>query len=481
MLAINHNEIAGLSLKSRKSNDSMLAQAIERLSSGLRINGAKDDAAGQSIANRMLSSINADGVISRGMDDAISLAQTAEGALNEVSDMLIRAKTLAIQAATGTLSDADRISINNEYQNILAGITHIAETTEIFGQYPLATDNPIYPPQLIGDVSPLNAKFPVQGNSYAFTSGIIPLAYIPAGATDITITINSLGMDDDLQLFTRDGKHLVGTPLEGADADYVWVSHGINDDATATNALMTEQNGFASGASYDGSQLVEGGASWDYTGETLNYNGMNITYSGDGDRYEDSTNGGYNDGTNGSNMIERITLDNVTEDLLVVVVGNGSFTSSITWGNLPTPTATPAVPPKQSRDIDVVTSANFGDTLKTTTIKPTPTDLKTLNLDNTDMTTQAGASQSMARLDAALEKVSSYRGQYGAMINSFESHKSVLSQQSIALQASRSRIQDADYAAEASRLAKAQIIAQGQTAALKIANQSTQTVLDLLK
>jgi flagellin len=87
----------------------------------------------------------------------------------------------------------------------------------------------------------------------------------------------------------------------------------------------------------------------------------------------------------------------------------------------------------------------------------------------------------MAKLDAALEKVSSYRSQYGAMINSFESHKSVLSQQSIALQASRSRIQDADYAAEASRLARAQIISQGQTAALKIANQSPQTVLDLLK
>ena len=122
---------------------------------------------------------------------------------------------------------------------------------------------------------------------------------------------------------------------------------------------MTPENGFIAGATYDDSQLVEGGASWDPTGATLNYNGMNITYSGDGDRYEDSTNGGFNDGTNGSNMVERITLDNVTEDLLVVVVGNGSFTSAITWGNLPTPTMPPMVPPKQSRAIEVVTSANF--------------------------------------------------------------------------------------------------------------------------
>lgn len=115
------------------------------------------------------------------------------------------------------------------------------------------------------------------------------------------------------------------------------------------------------------------------------------------------------------------------------------------------------------------------------TIEPTPTDLKTLKLENSEMTTQAGARSCMATLDAALEKVSGYRSQYGALINSFESHKSVLSQQGIALQASRSRIQDADYAVEASRLARAQIISQGQNAALKIANQSPQTVLDLLK
>ncbi|WP_336995931.1 flagellin N-terminal helical domain-containing protein [Leclercia sp. UBA7405] len=481
MLAINHNEMTGLLLKSRKNNESLLAQTVERLSSGLRINGAKDDAAGLSITNRMLSSINADSAISRGMDDAISLAQTAEGALSEVSNMLIRAKTLAVQAATDTLSETDRISINNEYQHILAGITHIAETTEIFGQYPLATDNPTFPPQLIGDVSPLNTKFPIQGNSYAFSSGIIPLAYIPAGSTTIAININSLGQDDDLQLFTRDGKHLVGTPLEGVDADYTWVSRGISDAATATHAFMTPENGFIAGATYDGSQLVEGGASWDPTGATLNYNGMNITYSGDGDRYEDSTNGGFNDGTNGSNMVERITLDNVTEDLLVVVVGNGSFTSAITWGNLPTPTMPPTVPPKQSRAIEVVTSANFGEEVQQMTIEPTPTDLKTLKLENSEMTTQAGARSCMATLDAALEKVSGYRSQYGGLINSFESHKSVLSQQGIALQASRSRIQDADYAVEASRLARAQIISQGQNAALKIANQSPQTVLDLLK
>ncbi|AUU85601.1 flagellin N-terminal helical domain-containing protein [Leclercia sp. LSNIH1] len=481
MLAINHNEIAGLSLKSRKANTTMLSQTIERLSSGLRINSAKDDAAGQAIANRMFSNINADSVISRGLDDAISLAQTAEGSLSDIGNMLIKAKSLAIQAANGTLSPSDRESINQEYQQILATITQVSEQTEIFGQYPLATDKPVLPPQLIGDVPPLNNKFPLAGTDYSFSSGIIPLAYIPAGSTNITITIDSLGLDDDLQLFTRDGKHLAGTPLSGPDADYTWVSRGITDGTKATASVLTAKNGFSSGAVYDDSQLIEGGPSWSLSGESLNYNGMTITYSGDGDRYEDKAIGAWNDGANGSNRIERMTLDTVSEDLLVMVVGSGSFTSNITWGTLPTPTMTPAVPPKQSRPIEVVTSANFGEQMQTTTIEPTPTDLKTLQLENSDMASEAGARKCMGLLDAALEKVSSYRGQYGAMMNRFESSKAVLSQQGVAMQAARSRIQDADYAAEASQLARAQILAQSQNAALKMANQAPQTVLELLK
>jgi len=312
----------------------------------MRINSAKDDAAGQAIANRMTANIGADSVVARGLNDAISYAQTAGGGLGSIADLLIRAKTLSIQAATGTLSDADRQSINGEYQQILAGINEIADQTEIFGKYPLATNDPDLPPALLGNVQPINTKFPVAGKSYSFTSGVIPLAYIPAGSTAITISIDSLGQDDDLQLFTRDGKHLAGTPIDGSAPDYTWVSKGITDDATAQSRLLTSNNGFASGAAYDGSQLLEGGASWSLAGSNSgSYNGMNITYSGDGDRYEDVASGDFNNGTNTTTRLERITLDTVSEDLIVVVVGNGSFTSNLTWGNLPEPKSNPVTPP----------------------------------------------------------------------------------------------------------------------------------------
>lgn len=480
MQAINYNEMTGLNLTVRKTTASTLQESIERLSSGLRINGAKDDAAGQAIANRMRSNINADTVVSRGLDDAISMAQTADGSLNTIGELLIRAKGLAMQSGNSTLSDSDRQSIQNEYQSILNNIQSISETTEIFGSYPLATDSPELPPELIGNVPPLNVKFPVQGTNYSFSSGIVSLAYIPAGSKNITITIDSLGLDDDIQLFTRDGKHLAGTPINGTDPDYTWSSRGITDSAKATSRVLTEANGFENGATYDDSRLIEGGASWALDGsETLNYNGMNISYSGDGDRYEPGA--AFNDGSNGSNRIERLKIDNVTEDLVVMVVGSGSFTSNLTWGDLPEPTITPAVLPKQSRPWEVVTSASFGDDVESLTMQTTPTDLKSLGLTNTDLLSIPTASNAMGVLDRALDKVSSYRAQYGAFINRFESTKSVLAQQNVATQAAKSRIEDADYAMETSKMAKAQILQQGQDAVLKVANQSAENILSLLR
>ncbi|UXY09122.1 flagellin [Kosakonia sp. ML.JS2a] len=480
MQAINYNEMTGLNLTIRPATASTLQESIERLSSGLRINSARDDAAGQAIANRMRASANADSVVSRGLDDAISMAQTADSSLSTVGELLIRAKNLAIQAGNSTLSEGDRQSTHNEYQSILENIQSISEGTEIFGRYPLATDDPELPPELIGNVPPLSVKFPAQGVNYTFSSGIVSLAYIPAGSKNIAITIDSLGLDDDIQLFTRDGKHLAGTPINGTTADYTWKSRGITSSAKATSKVLTEANGFQRGATYDDSMLIEGGASWALNGsETLAYNGMTISYSGDGDRYEPGK--AYNDGSNGSNRLERLKIDNVTEDLVVMVVGSGSFTSNLTWGDLPEPTITPAEPPKQSRPWEVVTSASYGDDVQATTMPTTPSDIKSLGLTNTELRSTATASIAMGALDKALDKVSSYRAQYGAFINRFESNKSVLAQQSIATQAAKSRIEDADYAMEASKLVKAQILQQGQDAVLKVTNQSAENMLSLLR
>lgn len=482
MATINTNLLSANVLKNQAKDASQLSQTIARLSSGLRVNNAKDDAAGQAIANRMTANLGADSVIGRGLDDGISLSETADGGLDSISQLLIRAKELAIRSVNDALSESDRQSLQGEFQQISETIDQIAGNTEIFGRYPLAPAQADLPVKL-GNVAPATSKFPQPGVSYGFTSGVVSLAYIPAGATNVVMDINSFSYDDDIQIFTRDGKHLVGTPLQGNDPDPTWISKGITNAAQANSGVITEANGFLPGASYDDATLLQGGSVYNLNGSaTQSYNGMNLTYSGDGDRYEDATTGGFNDGNvSSTNTNERVRIDNVTEDLVIMVVGNGSFNAKMSWGNMPTPTYTPTDQVKVSMATQVVTSANFGDELRTKTIAPTPSDSASLGLANSRLNPKDEASKALGALDKALQTVSGYRGDYGATINSLESTKATLSAQTQATTAARSRIMDADYALEASNLTKAQIIQQASNAVLVQANQQPQMMLSLLK
>ena len=112
-----------------QKNESGYADAVERLSSGLRINKAGDDAAGAAIVNRMTSQIAGMNVAIRNAGDAISMAQVAEGALNEVSEILQRMRELAVQGANGTYNGADRISLNEEVVQLKNELIRISETT----------------------------------------------------------------------------------------------------------------------------------------------------------------------------------------------------------------------------------------------------------------------------------------------------------------------------------------------------------------
>src|SRR5690606_13675598 len=107
--------------------------AIQRLSTGLRINSAKDDAAGLSISQRMTSQINGLSQAARNANDGISLAQTAEGALNSAGDILQRIRTLAVQSSNGTNASTDRASLNAEVQQLTQELQRIATTTQFNG------------------------------------------------------------------------------------------------------------------------------------------------------------------------------------------------------------------------------------------------------------------------------------------------------------------------------------------------------------
>ena len=126
MATIYTNLLSANVLKNQAKDAPSLSQTIARLSSGLRINSAKDDAAGQAISNRMTANIGADTVIARGTDDGISLSETADGGLDTISNLLIRGKELAIRSVNDALSDSDRQSLRDEFQQISETIDQIA-------------------------------------------------------------------------------------------------------------------------------------------------------------------------------------------------------------------------------------------------------------------------------------------------------------------------------------------------------------------
>ena len=130
---INTNILAMTAQRNLSRSQNTMATAMQRLSSGLRVNSAKDDAAGLAIAERMNSQVRGMNVAIRNANDGISLAQTAEGGLNEIGSMLQRMRELAVQSANGTNSDSDRANLDLEFKELSLEIQRISLTTQFNG------------------------------------------------------------------------------------------------------------------------------------------------------------------------------------------------------------------------------------------------------------------------------------------------------------------------------------------------------------
>ena len=142
MTVINTNNAAAITANALTKNERAMSQAMERLSTGQRINSAGDDAAGLAISSRMTSQLNGLNMAVRNANDAISLVQTADGALSEVTNMLQRMRELAVQAASGTMSTTDQAALSTEFEALTLGIDAIADNTQWNGTQLLdATSN----------------------------------------------------------------------------------------------------------------------------------------------------------------------------------------------------------------------------------------------------------------------------------------------------------------------------------------------------
>lgn len=395
------------------------------------------------------------------------------------------------------LTTGDREALDVEYQQMMAQVNHVANNTEAFGIFPLRgnlvaaqTPSRNLSSVLSGTTPHITDIFPISGHTlWNKDSGIAPLAYIPQGATDITIELTSYGMDDDVQIFTADGKHLVGTPI----SDVVWSQNGVSNAVDVKTKVLKNSLGFETYASYDSSHLLDGssGFSADLSGDpslqlSSSFNGMKFNQTGDGDYTDGSNNNGQI--TNG-NEFETIHIDKTTEPLIVIVNGTlgGNFTATVSWGTMPAKGAPPIpvarrapLTPSSGEGLNILTSATPGLAPTFVTIEKTPTDTKHLGLVGSALNPLDEVMFAMDALDAAIDQVANYAAKQGAVEARLDHALSNAGTSSDITSAARSRIMDTDFATETAQLSAHMIRSSAATAMSAQANLAPKLVLALL-
>ncbi len=400
---INTNITSLTAQRNLSSSQSSLATSMQRLSSGLRINSAKDDAAGLAISERMTSQIRGMNQAVRNANDGISLAQTAEGALGEIGNNLQRIRELAVQSANATNSSTDRTALNAEVTQLVSEIDRVSKQSDFNGTKLL-------------DGSFTSQLFQVGANA-GQTIGVNKIANTTAAALGGAVfDTNSL---------------TVGAPADGT-TDIKISGFKITDslgNAVTLSDITVKASGVDAATTQKAATAALASAINDKLGET----GVLATV--------DSATAG------------KINLDSVKESVDATGAFKGFAVAVGTWTGATAPTAP-----------------------TTTTTAPAAKFAKDL-----DITSVKGAQQALALVDKALTTVNSSRADLGAIQNRFSSVVANLQTNSENTSASRSRIQDADFAAETANLSRAQILQQAGTAMVAQANQLPQTVLSLLK
>jgi flagellin len=445
------------------------ATSMERLASGLRINSAKDDAAGLQISNRMTSQINGIGVAMRNANDGISIAQTAEGAMGESTNILQRMRDLSLQSANGSNSADDRTSMQKEISSLQTELTRIADTTSFGGQKLL-------------DGSYGSQKFQVGSNANETIS--ISLNDVSA---------NALGQHQKTGAGTVFGiAAAAGTTYTAATGASGVILSGPNGTSVATDVSALDAKATAAALNALGTGVdVSTKVSVQLAGFTAADNG---TLDIGTDSYDLSKfNGSMADlataiGKDGHSA----TFDTATNKLNISAEGvAGIKAAGPAGGTLTMATVTDGT-------VGVADTVDVGGVVVNSELEFSSSDAftvtgtgavaitaaagsSTLNtINSVDIGTAGGAQDALAVIDAALAGIDSQRADLGATQNRMNFTISNLSNIQNNVSDARSRIQDVDFASESAQLSKQQILSQASSAMLAQANQLPQVALSLL-
>jgi flagellin len=408
MTTINTNTSASIAAKALTQNDRLMNDAMERLSTGKRINNAGDDAAGLAITSRMTTHIDGLEQAARNANDAIGMIQVADGALSEITGILQRMREITVQAGSATYTTTDIGMINKEFTQLRDEITNIVDYTTWNGTA-----------LLDGNVNAAG------GSTLGIDTLQITAAQLQALGTDNAATF---------ELTDTNGRTLTVTKANIATAGATTFGNAtLAQLATALNTAIDANTGFAQmDATVSGDTIV-------FTQEV----------SGAG---QITSIGGKTDATTSVSVGGGITrTTNAGSDTVTFQIGtNVNQTLSVEFGTLKMTAAT-------GNDL----GANFKNDLT--------------------VTSNATANTAMGYIDTAIDAVNTRRAALGAGISRLEHTVDNLENNAVNHAASRSRILDADYAAETTELARTQIIQQAGTAMLAQANQKAQSVLKLLQ
>lgn len=469
---VNTNVMSLNAQRNLNSSQRTMSTAIQRLSSSLRINSAKDDAAGLAISERMTAQIRGMNQAVRNANDGISLSQTAEGAMGETTNILQRMRELALQSANSTNNSGDRQAIQEEVNQLQSELNRIANNTEFNGQRIL-------------DGSFSSASFQVGANAnqtISFAIGSVKASSIggiaaedgtevaAAAATDITISIGGGAAT------TINSSAGFAGSANGQDATSAYAKAAAINDAGISGLSVT--------ATTSGTQTVGaiGGTAADTYNLTINgvavYTNEDVATALSNSDLRDAINGvsdqtGVIASLNGGDL----TLTAADGRNITVTESGTGFTAgtdgiTVTGGDFDGAL-------RGSLSISAVDSIAIGGTVANLGLSAAIAK-DSLGVDTIDVSTASGAQEAIKRLDSALNSVTSNRAAMGALQNRFESTISNLQNVAENLSAARSRIQDADFAAETANLTKAQILQQAGTAMLAQANSIPQSVLSLL-
>ncbi len=465
---INTNVMSLNAQRNLSTSASQLATALQRLSSGLRINSAKDDAAGLAISERMTAQIRGLNQAVRNANDGISLAQTAESALAELTNNLQRIRELAVQSANATNSDFDRAALDAEVQERLAEINRIATQTAFNGLKVLDGSFGISQFQVganAGETITVNLSRGVR------TSQIGSAAI----STGTSVTANALTAGG-LTIAVGEGKAVaIGASQAGKEAgqtaESAWAKAAAINDAGITGLMAKAETTVSYAFTATG-----GAAGNTYT---LSINGVDIYDNAD-------TSGATLSATDVVSAINSHSLETgvtaaVDGGNIVLTAADGrditvaeTLGGGATGGLGGTGTTRGTITLYAAEEITL--TGQFADIgFATGTIGVSGT------LDSVNVLTVDAANETMLRIDSALAAVNSLRSNFGAIQNRFESTITNLQTVSENLSASRSRILDADFAQETAALTRAQILQQAGTAILAQANTIPQNVLTLLR